>query len=266
MIKLTTLTDYLDIKYPPSLAESWDKVGLHFGHKERTVGRIMTALDLRPEVLGEAIEQQVDTIILHHPPIFKPIDRFDLVLPSIQLYSDLIKHDINVFVLHTNLDKAANGMNDWLAEALNLQEVNILQPEASDSSSGLGRYGRLPQALNLADLALYLKEHLMCKDLTIIKGKVQRDYQTVAIVGGSAWESVQQAVAVDADVFITGDISYHHGHDCLDQPILTIDAGHYIESVFNQKMAKILHEASQTNDWQVEILASKANTNPFEVI
>ena len=96
----------------------------------------MTALDVRPEVVQEAIEKHVDFIFAHHPMIFRPAKNLDLSVPQNRMYADLIKHDIVVYAAHTNLDAAAGGMNDWLASALQLEQVKPLIPNP-DGQTGL---------------------------------------------------------------------------------------------------------------------------------
>lgn len=128
MTKLTghELVVAFEKKYPLWLAEEGDPVGLHVGDLNRPVKKILVTLDVRPEVVKEAIENKVDFILAHHPPIYKPIARLDLSEPQNKMYADLIKHDITVYAAHTNVDNATNGMNDWLSEALELKDLEIM--------------------------------------------------------------------------------------------------------------------------------------------
>lgn len=111
---------------PTWLAEKGDPVGLHVGDLAFTVKKIMVTLDVRPEVVQEAIDKDVDFILAHHPPIYRPINRLDLSQPQIRMYAELIKHNIRVYAAHTNLDNAEDGMNDWLAESLGLRAIEIM--------------------------------------------------------------------------------------------------------------------------------------------
>lgn len=126
---------------PQTLAAEGDPVGLHIGDLNRPIERLMITLDVRPEVVEEAIEKDIDFILSHHPPIFKAIDRLDLSDPQTKMYAELLEHDITVYAAHTNLDLASGGMNDWLAEALGLEEVEVMKPISSE---------------NLLDLSLYV--------------------------------------------------------------------------------------------------------------
>lgn len=256
------MIETLDHLYPPSLAEEWDQVGIHFGDKNSPSRKLMTSLDIRPEVVEEAIQKNVDTIIVHHPPIFKPVQRFDYSTADLKMYAQIIKHDINVFAMHTNLDKAENGMNDWLAQSLKLDKIEELE-DTEDGVSGLGRIGNLLHPLDRKAMLQYIKDYLSAPYLKIIEKDPKTAYQRIAIVGGAAFESINLAVEKEADVFITGDITYHKGHDAYEMDILTVDAGHYIEQIFKSKMKDILEELAQKYDWEIEIIESVSNTNPY---
>ncbi len=106
------------------MAESGDPTGLQIGDPHQPIHRVMTALDVRPEVVEEAIAQSVDFIWAHHEAMFLPAKNLDLSLPQNQMYADLIKHNIVVYASHTNLDSTAGGMNDWLADALALTRLH----------------------------------------------------------------------------------------------------------------------------------------------
>lgn len=121
-----TFVAHFEKEVPLWLAEEKDPVGLHVGDLTQTVRKILVTLDLRPEVVQEAIRAGADFILAHHPPIFRPLARLNLSDPQTRMYADLIKHDIRVYAAHTNLDNAQDGMNDWLAEALGLEEVEIM--------------------------------------------------------------------------------------------------------------------------------------------
>ncbi len=60
---------------PNGLAETGDPVGLHIGTLDKPIENVMVTLDVRPEVVAEAIEKQVDLIIAETPTIFRPVKR-----------------------------------------------------------------------------------------------------------------------------------------------------------------------------------------------
>lgn len=263
-IKLNELISLLNKQYPPSLAESWDQNGIHFGSSEATVKKILVTLDVRAEVVQEAIENQIDTIIVHHPPLFKAIQRFDLSQPDVAMYAQLIKHDINVFAMHTNFDAASNGMNDWLAEQLKLENVSSLVVHEDETNPGIGRVGEFSEALSRTDLLKVLKETYQREQLIVIEKESRVAYKKVAIVGGSGTSFINEVSDQEVDLFITGDITYHQGHDLYEAGFMTVDAGHYIESIFIPGLSKQLQDTIEKNNWDIEVVASQVNTNPFK--
>lgn len=76
---------------PPHYAESWDNVGLMVGSKQRDVSKIITTLDITPEVIEYAIVEQAQMIISHHPFIFKGLKSLHLDSPQGTLIEKLIK-------------------------------------------------------------------------------------------------------------------------------------------------------------------------------
>jgi dinuclear metal center YbgI/SA1388 family protein len=113
---------------PKHLAMEGDKIGLQIGTLNKPIQRMMIALDVLEEVIDEAIEKKIDLIIAHHPPIFRPLKQIVTDQPYGRMIEKCIKHDIAIYAAHTNLDIAEGGVNDWLAEALQLEDVQVLVP------------------------------------------------------------------------------------------------------------------------------------------
>ena len=118
---------------PRSLAVEGDSVGLQIGRLDKTVNKVLVTLDVNDEVVDEAIELGCQLIIAHHPPIYRKLKNIRTDMPQGRLFEKLIKHDIAVYAAHTNLDIATGGVNDLLAEALQLENVSILEPTTSEN-------------------------------------------------------------------------------------------------------------------------------------
>ncbi len=111
---------------PQWLAEEGDPVGLHIGTLDKPIQRVMMTLDVRPEVVQEAIDKEIDLLIAKHPPIFRPVKRLNTDNPQEKMYADLLKHDIAVYAAHTNMDIIEDGLNDWFCELLGVNVENYL--------------------------------------------------------------------------------------------------------------------------------------------
>ncbi len=123
---LKDLISILEFFYPKDLAYDWDNVGLLIGDRNTEVNGVLTALEITQDVALEAIERECNVIVCHHPLIFKPMANFDYSDPHVRLIKTLIQHDIAVYAMHTNVDIAANGMNDWLCDLLGVKNTQIL--------------------------------------------------------------------------------------------------------------------------------------------
>ncbi|MBI4734045.1 MAG: Nif3-like dinuclear metal center hexameric protein [Rubrobacteridae bacterium] len=124
---VSQIISVLDEIAPPYLKMSYDKVGLQVGGRKAVVDKILVTLEITDGVIDEAIEKRANLIISHHPLIFRSLDRIIEDDHIGSLIAKLIKADIGVLVAHTNLDRAAHGVNAVLAGALDLQNIEILE-------------------------------------------------------------------------------------------------------------------------------------------
>lgn len=120
---------------PPRLAEDWDNVGLIIGDYAAAVDKVMVSLDVTDAVLDEAIEQGVQLIISHHPMIFSDLKTIRNDHPTGRLILKAIRHGIHIFAAHTNLDIAKGGINDILADRLELTRVKPLTDVTTEALS-----------------------------------------------------------------------------------------------------------------------------------
>lgn len=104
-----------------------DPIGLAIGTLNKEVTKVLVTLDVNEQVAEEAILKGCQLIIAHHPPIFRKLSNLRTDTPAGRLYEKLIKNDIAVYAAHTNLDVAEGGVNDLLADALQLENRQILE-------------------------------------------------------------------------------------------------------------------------------------------
>ena len=138
----------------------------------------------------------------------------------------LIKADIAVFAAHTNLDSTVGGVNDVLAEKLELKGVVPLAEGAADSEPGLGRIGSLDAEFSLDDFAARVKVKLGLSSMRIVRAGDHR-ISRVALCGGSGAEFIGRAAAKGADVYVTGDVKYHDAERAIGLGVHVLDAGHF---------------------------------------
>ena len=131
MLKIQSITDCLEQWAPPSLALSYDNCGLLIGDPNQLVKKAIVSLDVTEGVVQEAIDQQANLIIAHHPIIFKGLRSIRPTTDSQRAIILAIKHDIAIYAIHTNLDRVDDGVNKALADRLNLSNRSVLD-EASN--------------------------------------------------------------------------------------------------------------------------------------
>ncbi|HEY5049458.1 MAG TPA: Nif3-like dinuclear metal center hexameric protein [Acidothermaceae bacterium] len=127
----TTLADVVAIMeglYPPSLAASWDAVGLVCGDPAQRVRRILFAVDPVAVVVDEAIERGADLLITHHPLFLHGTSSVAATTAKGRSVHRLIRAGIALHVAHTNADHANPGVSDALAAALGLVDTRPLEP------------------------------------------------------------------------------------------------------------------------------------------
>jgi len=105
---------------PSRLAEPWDNVGLQVGDPAAPVRSVLTAVEVTPAVLEEAVARRVDGLVCHHPLLFEPLSSLSTESPIVRLALALHDHRIGLIVVHTNLDNSAHGPSAKLAEQLGL--------------------------------------------------------------------------------------------------------------------------------------------------
>ncbi|MGM8213726.1 Nif3-like dinuclear metal center hexameric protein [Virgibacillus sp. W0430] len=132
--------------------------------------------------------------------------------------------------------------------------------ENKGKSIGLGRIGNLKKGdMTLQSVADQVKQVFNQSHVRII-GEPKRLVNKVALLGGSGEKYIHQAKQKGADVYITGDMSFHQAQDAMEMGLAVIDAGHYIESAMKKAVQKFLQDKF---DHSIEIFISDTNTDPF---
>ncbi len=209
-MNLRQIIKKLDGIAPFETAEEWDNSGLMVGHPDAEISRAVVALDATRAAIAFARNNHADLIITHHPLIFKPLPNLDLsaVLPD--KLATLITSGIAVVSLHTNLDAAAGGVADTLADFLGLQEVE---------GAGPFRTGRLASAADLGNWAAKIGA------ARVVDGG--RPVLRVGLCPGSGMDYWKQALDSGCDTFVTGDVRYHQALDAQEAGFNVVDLGHF---------------------------------------
>lgn len=357
MITVAEIISKIEEFAPPHLAEDWDPIGLSVGNRDQKVKKMMVALDLDANTLKEAKEKNVDFIFTHHPAIFSPLKTLNEEDRRRKEYIELIRSSISLYSAHTNVDAADNGMNDWLAEAIGLEQpyelmdfsyehsfkkltlygerqklaqtiqvldkltggalreynpilirangeklvetseltmqgekLELIMPdylvgivlgklyeidlenradfhltaiEKQGKSYGIGRVGSLKESLSIQTLIERVKKAYSAPNLRTANMDLDKKVQRIAVLGGSGEKYYKQALAQGADLYITGDITYHGAQDMIREGLAFIDPGHFIENIFVEKMTEMLKVWNQEEKWGIEVIPSTKQKDVF---
>lgn len=130
MAELTTrdLVAIIEELYPPSLAQSWDQVGLICGRLEQHVTGVLIGIDLTDAMIDTALAQGANFILVHHPLFLSGVHEVSDTGFKGALVHRLIENKIALMAAHTNADSARPGVSDALAVLLGLVDTVPLEP------------------------------------------------------------------------------------------------------------------------------------------
>ncbi len=249
---------------PEILQESWDNCGMQIDMGREDTERILVCLEITADVVNEAIEENVDLIITHHPLLFHSIKKIDRNTVVGNYLIDLIFTGISVYSSHTSFDTADGGNNDDLAGRLGLLSISQMKLQGDDSERAMGRMGELQQPMRLSDFAQLLDKTLgYCGNLRI-SGNEDAMISKVGLCTGAGGDLIERAVQCGCDAYITGDVKHHEAQMAKELGICLIDAGHFgTEHLFRENMAEQLK--NKLNGRAV-VLESKIDLNPYDFV
>jgi dinuclear metal center YbgI/SA1388 family protein len=252
---------------PLNLAEEWDNSGLQLGDFSQKVNNIFIALDLTDASLEEAISQNTNLIITHHPLIFKALKIIDCSKPNGKIIQKLIKNNIAVISMHTNLDCAINGVSDTLSDVIGLGEREpLINKYGNNNMVGAGRYGKLEKALFFSDIIEILKNKFNIPYLLCV-GEPDSKIMNVAVCGGSGSDLWPKVIEKQADLYISSEIKHHIACEARDRNISIVDLGHFnSEYLIVKRIKEILFFKAKENNWNINILENKNEKSPFNFL
>ena len=265
MTLLSEVIEYLHSIAPNHYQESYDNSGLLVGNANAEVKGILVSLDVTEAVIDEAISLDANVIVSHHPIIFGGLKRIVGRNYVERIVAKAIKNDINLFAIHTNLDNVyQHGVNTHIASRLGLTDVHILKPNLGledNKTVGAGVIGELASQM---DEMAFLEQLKLTMKVSIVKYTAlrSRPIKRVAICGGSGRFLLNDAIAQEADIFISSDFKYHEFFDA-DNQIVIADIGHFESEQFTIDM---LYEILTQKFNNFASHFAKVNTNPVNYL
>ena len=242
-MKLQEIYDVLNEISPFELQEKWDNSGLLVGSFEDEIEKIYISMDLDLELTKSLKPNSL--VITHHPLIFSGIKRVNFDTYSTKILKELIKKDISLISMHTNIDKT--HLNKYVVE-------KVLGFEIKNS---LEFISTCEVNMSFNELVKHVSKKLNLKTLKAVNCK--NFIKDVAIITGSGMSLIDE---IKADCFLTGDIKYHDAMEAKARGLSLIDIRHYeSERYFNTLLEGVLSEYLKKNKLKAIITASQ---NPFE--
>ncbi len=131
MVKVKEIISTANKLAPEQLAYDWDNTGLQLGNEDKNVNNVLITLDLTEDIVDEAVKKGCQLIVSHHPLIFTPLKTICSKTVIGKIINKIIKNDLSIYIMHTNLDLASGGLNDYLAAKFGLKKCSPLMTESS---------------------------------------------------------------------------------------------------------------------------------------
>lgn len=268
-VRVQDVVSALEDAYPPSLAESWDAVGLAVGDPQSAVQRVLFCVDPVEITVDEAIDFGAQLIVSHHPLLLRGVHGVPTNDPKGRLVHRLIRSGIGLYCAHTNADSADPGVSDALAEAVGLRVTGPLEAHADGGRTGLGRIGELPEPEPFAEFVRRVAGNLPTTAWGVRgAGDPERPIRTVAVCGGAGDSHLATAAKAKVDAYVTADLRHHPAGEHVaqgdvpgvDVPAL-VDVAHWAsEWPWCQQAADVVAAALPDT---VEVLVSTRRTDPW---
>ena len=216
MLTVQQVYDFINERAPFETQVAYDNSGLLVGHPNNEVTGIHFALDVTNNVIDEAIAHGANLIVTHHPMMFSPIKRLVETDYQARLLCRLIREGISLISAHTNLDQAAGGINDVLAQRIGLTDIQ---------GEGFVRVGTLPSPMTAGELAASISVAL--GDVVRVMGDASAQVEMVGMCSGSGADEWPAAAAMGAQAFLTGEAKHHIALEAADRGVVLLEAGHH---------------------------------------
>lgn len=193
------------------------------------ITRIVAGVTASRALIEAAIDRGADALLVHHGYFWRGEDSRVVGMKRERL-ALLLQHGINLMAYHLPLDAHPEvGNNVGLGRALGFADSKTVQGE----HSGLLWFSDLTQPLTTAELSQRIEGELDRTALHIDGGAAA--IRRVAWCTGGAQGYLDAAADIDADAFISGEISEQTAHIARERGIHYFAAGHHATERFGAR-------------------------------
>jgi dinuclear metal center YbgI/SA1388 family protein len=185
----------------------------------KQVRTLVSGVSANQALLEAAAKIGADVILVHHGWFWKN-EEARVVGIRRQRLKFLLERDINLIAYHLPLDAHPQlGNNAQLAKRLGFKI------EGWFGEQQIGAYGTLQAPVGLQALSANIAQVLHRQPLVI--GESQHQIHRIAWCSGAAQDYLAQAVELNVDAFLTGEVSEHTVHMARESGVAFIAAGHH---------------------------------------
>lgn len=198
----------IEQKYPLSTQSPWDNSGVQIGDLNQELTGIYISLDAEIANIKEAIKNNCNLIITHHPLIFSGIKRLVKGEFNYSVIELAMAHKLTIYSSHTPFDASPDGMKNTPLLELG-EDVNYDFVEEDHITFGT-TMNVAPQSLSefVEKIKNKLKRYGLTDNMRVYQAN-DKPIQKVAIMGGSGAGFIEHAKRIGADLYVTADVKYH---------------------------------------------------------
>ncbi|MCK4309183.1 MAG: Nif3-like dinuclear metal center hexameric protein, partial [Candidatus Atribacteria bacterium] len=167
---------------------------------------------------------------------FKPMEGTNPFIGKIGKREEVQEIKIETVVAERDLDSVVRAMKDnhpYEEPAYDVYELK------TKPSYGIGIFGEIDREVEISEFSLEVKNRLQARYIRLIKSN-NRKIKRVALCTGSGGSLLEQINNKDADLYITGDITYHAALRAKELRLNILDVEHFdtekffVEALYNQ--------------------------------
>ena len=241
-MKASQIIKIIEKHCPLAMQEEWDKSGLQIGDTNQDIHKIMIALNADLPTLQEAIDNDCQMLITHHPFLLNKIENIDKDSPAGAFIYQAILHNIVVYSSHTSMD--ATYMNEWLIQSLKVHDIAV------GDTSHITRIALLDEVMSQDEFVDHVAKTFQISHLKYAGNA--KTVKRIAVCGGSGSSFLPELYG-KVDAFLTGDTKYHQAQEAIEKGILLIDINHHAEKIMISKFKELLEK-----EVNVEIIEGKS--------
>lgn len=248
MIQRQELIQYLSQLLEPERFKDYAPNGLQVQGKEE-IKTLVSGVTATQALIDKAIELKADAILVHHGYFWRGEDA-TITGMKYRRVKALLENGINLLAYHLPLDAHPEfGNNAQLAKQLGIRVEGGLDPA---ELRPVGNVGSVAASVSLEQFAQSIEATLQRKPTVVAGG--DHPIKRVAWCTGGAQGYIEKAVALGADVYISGEISEQTTHVARECGIHYIAAGHHATERYGaQALGQHLADKFQLNHRFVDI-------------